>query len=131
VSTARGPSTRDDLVVPLENELHWHDDSRGRLHQGLIARHAKDCGRDRGSATIRVGLRAPRIQTGAFAGSDQTVFTGMSLPPGQHTITVTDVSGELAVGSFQVPAQPYLNVSGAWGQNSSPATTARLRPSRR
>jgi hypothetical protein len=49
------------------------------------------------------------VQTDAFAGSGQTVFTDTSLRPGKHTITVTDVAGELAVGSFQVPAQPYLN----------------------
>jgi hypothetical protein len=55
------------------------------------------------------------IQTDAFAGSDQTVFTDTSLSPGQHTITITNISGELAVGSFQVPARPYLNVSGQSG----------------
>jgi hypothetical protein len=64
-----------------------------------------------GEAAISVdGHPMGDVQTSAFAGSDQTVFTDTSLSPGQHTITVTDVTGELAVGSFQVPALPYLNV---------------------
>lgn len=50
------------------------------------------------------------VQTDAFAGSGQTVFSDTSLAPGPHTITVTSVSGQLSVGSFQVPAQPYLSV---------------------
>jgi NPCBM-associated, NEW3 domain of alpha-galactosidase/Carbohydrate esterase 2 N-terminal len=66
-----------------------------------------------GSDTVSLdGAVARTIQTDAFAGSDQTVFTDTSLSPGRHTVTVTNVSGSLAVGSFQVPARPYLNVSG-------------------
>jgi hypothetical protein len=59
------------------------------------------------------GAAVATIQTDAFAGSDQTVFTDTSLSPGRHTITVTEVGGSLAVGSFQVPARPYLNVHGS------------------
>ena len=41
----------------------------------------------------------------------QTAFTDTTLAPGEHAITVTDPSaGPLAVGAFQVPAQPYLDV---------------------
>jgi hypothetical protein len=68
-----------------------------------------------GTAAISIDGR-PRgdVRTDALAGSGQTVFTGTALPPGRHMITVTNVTGQLAVGSFQVPAQPYLNVrSGA------------------
>jgi NPCBM-associated, NEW3 domain of alpha-galactosidase/Carbohydrate esterase 2 N-terminal len=72
-----------------------------------------------GKAAISIdGKSQPDVQTGAFAGSGQTVFTDTSLPPGKHTITVTDVTGELAVGSFQIPARPYLNVRSA---TASPA----------
>jgi len=67
-----------------------------------------------GEAAISIdGTSHGDIQTDAFAGSDQTVFTGTSLSGGQHTITVTDVTGELNAGSFQVPARPYLNVASA------------------
>jgi hypothetical protein len=67
-----------------------------------------------GTAAISIDGR-PRgdIRTDALAGSGQTVFTDTALPPGRHTITVTNVTGQLAVGSFQVPAQPYLNVRSA------------------
>ena len=43
--------------------------------------------------------------------ADQTVFTDRSLPPGEHTITVTNAgTTQLTVGSFQTPAQPNLSV---------------------
>jgi hypothetical protein len=67
-----------------------------------------------GTAAITVDGR-PRgdVRTDALAGSGQTVFTSTALPPGRHTITVSNVIGQLSVGSFQVPAQPYLNVRSA------------------
>jgi hypothetical protein len=61
----------------------------------------------------------------AFPDPDQTVFTDASLPPGPHTITVTDPDTEqLTVGSFQVPARPYLSVTTAtpYPATGSPVT---------
>ena len=50
----------------------------------------------------------------AFSDPDQTVFSDTSLSPGPHAITVTDPgTAQLVVGSFQVPAQPYLSVKTA------------------
>jgi hypothetical protein len=64
-----------------------------------------------GTAAISIdGKAAGQVNTDAFGTPGQTVFTDTSLSPGQHTITVSDVSGELTVGSFQAPALPYLNV---------------------
>jgi alpha-galactosidase-like protein len=64
-----------------------------------------------GTAAISIdGKAAGQVNTDAFGTPGQTVFTDTSLSPGQHTITISDVSGELTGGSFQVPALPYLNV---------------------
>jgi NPCBM-associated, NEW3 domain of alpha-galactosidase/Carbohydrate esterase 2 N-terminal len=78
-----------------------------------------------GAAAISIdGKPAGQVNTDAFGTPGQTVFTDTSLPPGGHTITVTDVSGELTIGEFQAPALPYLNVrsSGSFPAAGAPIT---------
>ncbi len=75
-----------------------------------------DTGPANGDAQISIdGKSSGSVNTySAFPDPDQTVFTDPSLPSGPHTITVTDPgTAQLAVGSFQVPAQPYLSVKTA------------------
>ncbi|HEV3172205.1 MAG TPA: NEW3 domain-containing protein [Actinocrinis sp.] len=50
----------------------------------------------------------------ASPATGQTVFTDTSLTQGPHTIRVVNAGGgQLAVDSFQIPAQPYLSVAGS------------------
>ncbi|HWG24219.1 NEW3 domain-containing protein [Actinospica sp.] len=56
-----------------------------------------------------VNAASPASRTG------QTVFTDTKLSAGKHTIEVVDVSGGMSLDSFQIPAQPYLTVTGSSG----------------
>lgn len=51
----------------------------------------------------------------ATARAGQTLFADARLSAGEHTIKVVDVSGGLTLDSFQIPAQPYLTVTGSSG----------------
>jgi hypothetical protein len=77
-------------------------------------------GPGQGEAQVLIdGMSQGTINAGSStARSGQTVFTDTKLAGGQHTIKVVDVNGGLSLDSFQIPAQPYLTITGSSGPYS-------------